>query len=81
MRGGVGMSNDKPLKRYGPACLDTTLNDGDSLNLFMEEVSGGLYIDEDELRGRLKGLMNAARSREELDAYKRVLELIDEPNW
>lgn len=73
--------SDKPLKRYGPSCPDQPLNDGGTLNLTMEEVSGGLYIDEDELRSRLKGLMNAARSREELDAYKRVLVLIDEPNW
>ena len=47
----------------------------------MEEVSGGNYIDEDELRKRLGGLMNAASSRDELEAYKRVMELIDTPNW
>lgn len=75
------MNTNRTLKRYGPTIADCTFYDGDTLNPIMEEVSGGLYINEDELRDRLKGLMNAARSREELDAYKRVMELIDEPNW
>lgn len=73
--------NDQTLKRYGPTIADRTFYDGDTLNPTMEEVSGGLYISEDELRQRLNGLMNAARSREEMDAYKRVMEMIDEPNW
>lgn len=71
----------EPLKRYGPSCRDTIINDGDTLPLTMEEIPGGLFINEDELRMRLKGMMNAARSRVELEAYEKVLELIDTPNW
>lgn len=69
------------LKRYAPSCPDQPLIDGGDLNLTMEETSGGLYINEDELRKVLGGLMNAARSRDEMAAYQRVLELIDTPNW
>ena len=71
----------EPLKRYAPSCPDQNLIDGGDLNLTMEETSGGHYIDEDELRKVLGGLMNAARSRDELAAYQRVMELIDTPNW
>ena len=65
------------LKRYSP----TMEYDAPSPYPTMEETSGGNYIDEDELRKVLGGLMNAARSRDELAAYQRVLELIDTPNW
>lgn len=65
------------LKRYSP----TMEYDAPSPYPVMAETSGGLYINEDEMRKVLGGLMNAARSREELDAYKRVMELIDTPNW
>lgn len=71
------MSINKPLKRYGPE----TEYDAPSPYPVMREVPGGNYIDEDELRVRLGELMNAARSRDELDAYKRVMEMIDTPNW
>jgi hypothetical protein len=73
------MSNT--LKRYAPSCHDMTLSDGDELTLFMDETPGGLYINEDELRRLLGGLMNAARSQDELAAYQKVMEVIDTPNW
>ncbi len=69
------MSNE-PLKRYSPT-MQSEVPGGYAI---MEEVSGGYYINEDELRIALFGLMNDARSRDELAAYQRVMELIDTPN-
>ena len=65
------------LKRYSPT-MQSEVPGGYAI---MEEVSGGYYINEDEMRIALSGLMNAARSRDELAAYQRVMELIDTPNW
>lgn len=75
------MSNDKPLKRYAPSCPDQPLIDGGSLNLTMEEASGGHYIDEDELRQRLNVMLDQACDPGEKDALHAVLKLIDTPNW
>lgn len=69
--------SDKPLKRYGPE----TEYDAPSPYPVMCEVPGGNYIDEDELRSRLKDMAAAAYSDYERDAYKRILKLLDTPNW
>lgn len=70
------MSNDKPLKRYGPVDVQ-----GYNLTGVMEEVSGGSYIDEDELRKRLNEMLSHPCDAGVQAALNRVLKLIDTPNW
>ena len=69
------------LKRYAPTSKYVDTGIGGYDEIVMKESPGGNYIDEDELRKVLGGLMNAARSRDELAAYQRVTELIDTSNW
>ena len=73
--------SDKPLKRYGPTSKYVDTGIGGYDDPVMEEVSGGNYIDEDELRKRLKEMLESACDPGEKDALHSVLKLIDTPNW
>ena len=70
----------KPLKRYGPA-TNWESGIGEYSEPCMKEVSGGNYIDEDELRKRLNEMLESACDTGEKDALHSVLKLIDTPNW